>query len=389
MQNIYLDHAAATPVDEKVADLLARVSKEAWSNPSSIHASGVQAARYIKNSRETLAQFLSCQSEEIIFTASGTEANNLAIFGLARSHKKQGNHILISAVEHESVRASAEKLAKEGFNVESAPVNAQGEISAHDIEKRIRSSTILVSVMTVNNEIGTAYPIADIGKMLLKKNKERVSHKKPSILFHTDACQAAALFPLNVNSLHVDALTLNSNKVYGPKGVGALYLRGGTEIESLVYGGGQEQGKRSGTENAPGIAGFGLAIARAAEMRVKEFDRLNHLRAVCVKKLSAAFPNIQINGSATWYSPHILNFTLKDLDAEAAVVYLSEKGIDAASGPACAQKSAKQSPTLKAIGLAAADMKSTLRISFGRGTTLEQIEKFVKTLKSIHALVQL
>ncbi|MBI5230097.1 MAG: cysteine desulfurase [Candidatus Magasanikbacteria bacterium] len=389
MQKIYLDYAAATPVDKEVVALVARISALTWANPSSIHSEGLCAVKYIKDAREKVAQFLSCQSEEIIFTASGTEANNLAFIGFARALKKEGNHILISALEHESVRACAEQLAKEGFMVGTVPVNKSGELLVSEIEKRLTKSTILVSAMAVNNEIGTVLPIAEIGKMLLKSNKERQALGLHRILFHSDACQAAALFPLNVNSLHVDALTLNSNKVYGPKGVGALYVRRGINIEPLIYGGGQERGIRSGTENAPGIAGFGLAIERAEKIREKEFDRLNTIRALCIKKLSFTFPKIQINGSAESFTPHILNFTLNGLDAEAAVVYLSENGIDAASGPACVQKSAKQSPTLKAIGLTARGMKSTLRISFGRATIADHIEKFVTTLKSISKLVHL
>ncbi|KKU13527.1 MAG: Cysteine desulfurase [Candidatus Magasanikbacteria bacterium GW2011_GWC2_45_8] len=389
MQRIYLDHAAATPVDKEVVELVARVSTSAWANPSSIHAQGLRAAKYIKDARERVAQFLSCQSEEVIFTASGTEANNLALFGLTRAHKKEGKRILISALEHESVRACAGRLAKEGFIVETVPVNKSGELSVSEVEKRLTKSTIMVSLMAVNNEIGTVLPIAEIGKMLLKNNKERHTHGLPRILFHTDTCQAAALFPLNVNTLHVDALTLNGSKIYGPKGVGALYLRRGTKIEPLVYGGGQEQGMQSGTENTPGIAGFGLAIECAEKICEKEFDRLNHLRAVCIKRLSVAFPKIQINGSATSYAPHILNITLNGLDAEAAVVYLSGKGIDVASGSACVQKSAKQSPTLKAIGLSAGEMKSTLRVSFGRTTTTDNITKFVTTLKSISSFIRL
>ncbi|MEK9159052.1 MAG: cysteine desulfurase family protein, partial [Patescibacteria group bacterium] len=354
MKNIYLDHAATTPTDPRVLKAMLPFFNEKFGNPSALYQKGREALNAISGARKFVAQVFGCSAGEIIFTAGGTESDNLAILGAARANRAQGNHIITTKIEHHAVLHACEQLEKEGFKVTYLPVDAEGFVTTEQVLKAITPQTILVSVMFANNEIGTIEPVAEIGNAL-KKNH-------PHIIFHTDACQAAGALDLNVNRLHVDLLTLNGSKIYGPKGVGVLFKKRGVKIQPLIFGGEQEFALRPGTENTAGIIGLVTALELAQKNKDKENKRLIGLRNYLWAKLQKAVPKIKLNGpeldviasrakQSLRRLPNNLNITILDIEGEALLLYLDEVGIQAATGSACTSQSLEPSHVIRALGV--------------------------------------
>lgn len=371
MPKIYLDYAATTPVDPKVFKAMAPYFKKDFGNPSSIHGFGQAALAAVDESRQTAADFLGCSADEIIFTGSATEANNLAIFGIA----KPGSHIITTNIEHHAVLEPFQELAKRGMEITFVPVNNDGLVSVADIEKAIKPNTVLVSIMYANNEIGTIQPIAEIGKMLPEK-----------ILLHTDAVQAANYLDCNVKNLGVDLLTLSAHKIYGPKGVGLLYIREGVKLNPLILGGGQEQARRSGTENVAGIVGLGKALEEIQNPKVKiQNIKIRQFRDKIIRTVLKAIPGARLNGSLTQRLPNNANFSFEGAEGEAIVIALDQKGIACSTGSACSSRSLQPSHVLMSLGLSEEQAHGSLRVTVGRFTAQLEIERFLKVLPGVIA----
>lgn len=376
MPKIYLDYAATTPVDPKVLRAMLSYLKKDCGNPSSIHSFGQRAILAIDRARESAAKFLSCDAQEIVFTGSASEANNLAIFGLVKAK----DHIITTQIEHPAILEPCRALERRGVEVTYLPVNREGLVLVSDIEKAIKSNTVLISVMYANNEIGTIQPVAEIGELL----KTRRQKGKNRIYFHTDAVQAANYLDCNVEKLGVDLLTLSCHKIYGPKGVGILYVKNDTKLQPLIYGGGQEHGLRSGTENIAGIIGMGRAIEEIQNPKVKiQIIRTRQFRDKLIRIILKSVPDCRLNGSAVQRLPNNINLSFRGLEGEALVISLDQKGIAVSTGSACSVRNLQPSHVLLALGLSAPEAHGSLRITLGRYTTQQEIEKFLKVLPGI------
>lgn len=368
---IYLDYAAATPLDQTVLKKMLPYLNENYGNPSSIYGFAQTARRALDDARLMIAKNLNCTPKEIFFTGSGTEANNWAIFGTVKAQGKK--KIITTSIEHHSVLHPAQELERLGYAVVYLKPNKDGRISLEDLEENLTKDTALVSVMYANNEIGTIENITKIGNLARGKG----------VLFHTDACQAAGFLPLDVEKLSVDLMTINSGKIYGPKGVGALYVRKGVKICPLLYGGGQEYRSRAGTENVAGIVGFAHALNVSEQKRAKEAKRLTLLRNLLTKELSAKIPDLKINGDPKNRLPNNVNISFKDVDGESLIMRLDMAGICASSGSACSSGSLEPSHVLLGIGLSKEQAKSSLRITLGRYTTGKEIKAVISVLPKI------
>ncbi|MCL0067831.1 cysteine desulfurase [Peptococcaceae bacterium] len=376
MKEIYFDHAATTPMDKEVAELVFKYTTEYFGNPSSMHNFGQRMRSAVENARKQVAYAIGAKSVgEIAFCSGGTEANNMAILGAARANKQKGNHIITTAVEHHSVLTTCKRLAKEGFELTILPVDKYGTVSVQDVVNAVTDKTILVSIMHANNEIGSIMPIAEIGKALKK-----LSNK---IIFHTDAVQSIGKLPVNVDDLNVDILTISAHKIYGPMGVGAMYLRQGTWWQPIMYGGGQERRRRPGTENAPGIIGFGKAIELAMERQKEYVERLTKLRDKLVKMVFDRIPDVILNGHPTNRLSGHVSLCIKYIESEALMLYLSMQGIGVSSGSVCTSVSPEPSHVLAAIGVSREDANSAIRITLGKDNTNEEVERFVEALADI------
>ena len=380
MAKIYLDYAATTPVDPKVLRAMLPYLKKDFGNPSSIHGFGQRALGAIDDARKKVADFLGCSPQEIVFTGSATEADNLAIQGLIENQKSnlknQKLHIITTQIEHHAVLEPCQILEKKGVRVTYLPVDREGLVKVSDIEKALGPDTLLVSVMYANNEIGTVQPIAEIGKVL--------KSQKNKIYFHTDAVQAANYLECNVEKLGVDLLSLSAHKIYGPKGVGALYVRKGTPLRPLIFGGGHENGLRSGTENVTGIVGFGAAVEEIQNPKIKiQNIKIRQLRDRIIKKVLKLISEARPNGSLAQRLPNNINFSFKGAEGEAIVIALDQKGIATSTGSACSSKSLEPSHVLLALGLSDIEAHTSLRVSLGRYTTEKEVETFLKVLPSV------
>lgn len=401
-QLVYLDHAATTPVRLEVLAAMRPYWSSVFGNPSSLYKQGLQTRHALENARKTIAGVLGAQPEEVVYTAGGTESVNLAVLGAARAYRrthKTGGHIITSQIEHHAVLHACQQLQREGFAVTYIGVDAEGFFNFKELKQSIRKDTVLVSLMYANNEIGTIEPIAEIGKLIKKINIERQA-LSTRILFHSDACQAAGSLELNVHKLGVDMFTLNASKIYGPKQVGCLYVRKGVQLEPVVYGGGQENDLRSGTENVPGVVGFAKALDLAQKERVKEVKRLLVLRDYFIAQVLKKIPTAKLNGpmdrqvklDANEFNfglrrlPNNVNFQLQ-AEGEAVMLYLDAQNIATATGSACATESVDPSHVLKAIGLTDGEAKSSVRFTFGKTTTKQQLGYVLKVLPQIVKLV--
>ncbi len=385
MKNIYLDYAATSPCDPEVVKEMEPYFFKKFGNASSLHAFGQQAKKALEDSRQATAEFLGARPEEIIFTSGGSESNNNVIFGVADALGSKGKHIITSAIEHHAITEPCKVLEKKGFKVTYLGVDKDGIVSPEEAKKAITDQTILISIMHANNEIGSIQPISQIGKIA----KER------GIYFHTDAVQTVGHIPVNVNDLNVDLLSLSAHKFYGPKGIGALYIRKGTRLGRFLYGGDQEGGRRASTHNISGIVG----LAKAMELCVKSIDNetkfLVSLRDKLISEIPQRIPEVQLNGHPSLRLPNNVNFSIKYIEGESMLLSLDMLGIAVSTGSACTSSSLEPSHVLLAIGLDHATAHGSLRISMGRWTKesevnylLESLPKVVKKLRAMSPLYE-
>jgi len=417
-KNIYLDYAAATYIEPAVLKKMQPYLSEFFGNASSLHSLGQISKNAIEKARYETAGILGALPEEIIFTGSGTESANLAIFGIARAYKKFGNHIIISKIEHKAVLESAKALEKEGFKITYLNVDKNGIIKLDELKKSLNKKTILVSIMYANNEIGTIQPISEIAKIindfkernfisstrfvppslrdsLVPRHGDSDRGRKPSSpaagfrqikflsfppFFHSDSCQAAGALPLDIKKHSVDALTLNGSKIYGPKGVGCLYLNKNIKIEPIIVGGGQENNLRAGTENPALIVGFAEALKLAGKMRTKESRRLTVLRDYFIKNILKSVKGCGLNGDTKKRLPNNINLLFSGVDGEALVLRLDLHGICASTGSACASSDFAASHVLSALGIKKELIHGSLRLTLGRKTTKKDLDYVLKTL---------
>ena len=397
-EKIYLDYASSTPLDPRVLKVLTKVSANVYANPSALHVLGVEAHAYLDRARKKVADTLGAHENEIIFCSGGTESDNIAILGTVRAFKKKfpkiKPHIIISSIEHAAVLAGSDALSEEKVDVSVLPVNEDGIVDPHVLRKLLRPETVLVSVMYANNEIGTIQSIREIAKELrhYKKSKSlNQKNKKASVypLFHTDASQALNYLPVSVEKLGVDLLTINSSKIYGPKGVGALYIKRNTPIAPILFGGDQEYGLRPGTESLPSIVAFAEAVAIADALRDQEVLRLTAIRDVFIKKMKKTFPNIIVNGSLEFRLPNNINVSIPNYSSEMLVLYLDAEGIYVSAKSACKSIDPESSHVIQAIRKKSKETEEgSIRFSMGRGTTAENMNYTLLSLKRILELLK-
>ena len=372
-RRIYLDYAATTPLSTDVYKEMLKCFQDVNGNSNSLHAFGREASEVLEKSRAIVARTINAKPNEIYFTSGGSEANNWALFGIARANRDKGNHIIISAFEHPSVIESAKRLQEEGFEVSYVSINKEGIVDYKEIVKYIKAETILISVMTVNNELGTIQPIKAIAQLA----------KSYNILFHTDAVQALSSIKIDVQDMGIDALSISAHKIYGPKGMGALYIKNGTKIERLIYGGEQERNMRAGTSNIPSIVGF----AKACELMLAHFDEkvkiLAKIKKYFINELTSKIPNVRINGNIAKSVNNIVSVDFKNIDGEAILMLLDLAGVAVSIGSACSSGSTTGSHVIKAYD--GARVKSTVRFSFGYLTTMEEVDYTISELVKIVA----
>jgi len=374
VRRVYLDHSATTPVDPEVAALMLTYYTEKYGNPSSIHSFGREAKMALEDARRQVAALIGAKPEEITFTSGGTEADNLAIIGATEAYKKKGRHIITTAIEHHAVLDTFEYLGKNGFEVTVVPVNAEGLVAVEDVAKAIRPDTIFLSVMHANNEMGAIQPVAEIGKLARERG----------VIFHVDAVQSLGKIPVNVNDLNVDLLTISSHKIYGPKGVGALYIRKGVRVVPRTYGGGQEKKRRSGTENTPGAIGFGKACELVGQRQEEEAARLKDLRDKLLNGILDRIDHVKVNGPRDERRlPNNVNVSIEFVEGESLLLSLDMLGIAASSGSACTSGSLDPSHVLLAMGLPHEIAHGSLRFSLGRQNTEEDIDYVLEHLPKI------
>jgi len=372
-RSVYLDHSATTPVRPEVLAAMLPYFGDKFGNPSSIHSWGRQARTAVDSAREQVASIIGATASEIVFTSGGTESDNLAIRGVAKSMQTKGKHLITSQIEHHAVINTFESLAKDGYEVTYLPCDKYGLIDPDDVRKSIRKDTILISIIHGHNEVGTIEPIEEIGRIA----------KEHGILFHSDAVQSLGKIPVKVDAMGVDLLTISSHKIYGPKGVGALYVRKGTRIRPQVTGGIHEKGLRAGTENVPGIVGFGAACALAEEEMPEESKRLQALRDKLINGILSNIPDTVLNGHPEKRLPHNVNVSVKYVEGEAMLLNMDLLGIGASSGSACTSGSLEPSHVLLAMGIPHELAHGSLRLTLGKSNTGEDIEYVLEALPPI------
>ena len=375
MNPIYLDHAASTPIHPQVAEQMLHVMTNTHGNASSVHAFGRSAKKVVSGARDQIAKDLGCRPDELVFTAGGTESDNLALFGIAESLSHQGKHIITSQIEHHAVLHACEALEHRGYEVTYLPVDAHGLVSIEEVEAAIRPDTILISIMFGNNEVGTIQPITEIGQLARARN----------IVFHTDAVQALGAFPLNCHELPVDLISFSSHKINGPQGIGALYIRHGVKVEPVLYGGLQERKRRAGTENLAGIAGFAQAVQLAVQGLSERIEHLESLRACMLEQLEqqVGTEGYIVNTPIAQSLPHILNISFSGVKSETMLMNLDMENIAAASGSACTSGSLELSHVLQAMKIPENLLNSAIRFSFGMGNTREEIAYVTQKIATI------
>ena len=377
---IYLDNAATTRTAPEVVEAMLPYFSEAYGNPSSIYSLAGESKKAIDHARDTIAGVLSARPEEIYFTAGGTESDNWALKAAAEFYGKKGNHIITTKIEHHAILHSCQWLEKQGFEVTYLDVDENGVVKLEELKKAIRPTTILISVMFANNEIGTIQPIREIGE---------IAHEN-GILFHTDAVQAFGQLPIHVDDFHIDMLSANidmlsasGHKLNGPKGIGFLYIRKGVKIRSFIHGGAQERKRRAGTENVPGIVGLGKAVERAAETMEERTEKERELRDYLIKRVLSEIPYTRLNGHRNLRLPNNANFSFQFIEGESLLIMLDMEGICASSGSACTSGSLDPSHVLLAIGLPHEIAHGSLRLTLNEEITKEDLDFVVETLKNI------
>lgn len=381
-KTIYLDHAAATPLDPTVRQAMEPFLADKFYNPSSLYAAGRQTRQAVEAARHQVADILGAKSSEIIFTAGGTESVNLALQGVLTQFPDK--RFITSAIEHEAVLATFAELRRRGHKMDEIPVSPLGLADPQALAAAIDDQTVLVSLMLANNEIGTIQPVAAVAKLIAEIRTDRMKRGIELPLYlHTDACQAAGALDLHVNRLGVDLLTINGSKIYGPKQIGALYVRTGTRLSPLIHGGGQEKGLRSGTENVAAIVGLAEALLIAQSNRVTEAHRLTKLRDQLIAGVDSSLPEVLLNGSPSKRLPNNINITIPGIDGEEAVLYLDEAGVQVSTGSACTTGRTEPSHVLLAIGRSKAEANASLRLTLGRSTTATDIEAAIKAINKV------
>ena len=370
---IYADHSATTPIKNEVLKDMLPYFKCNFGNASSNYSIGRISKAAINKARRQVATAIGCDTDEIYFTSGGSESDNLALKGIAYANKSKGKHIITSKIEHLAVLNTCKKLEEEGFEVTYLDVNKNGIVSLDLLKNAIRKDTILISIMMANNEIGTLQPIDEIGKIA----------KKHNIFFHTDAVQAIGAMKIDVRALNIDSLSLSSHKFYGPKGIGALYVKKGIDFEPIIHGGHQEACKRAGTENIPNIVGLGKAIEIATSNIAEKTNKLVDLRDLLINKIELTIPNTILNGDRTERLPSNVNFCIKGIDSESLLLMLDMNGICASSGSACTSGDVKPSHVLKAIGLTDELAKTSVRFTLGTDNSVEDVDNIAYLLKKI------
>lgn len=372
MNRIYLDHNATTPVEPAVLDAMLPYFSTEFGNAASIHTVGQRARAAVETAREQVAALLGARPQEIVFTSGGTESDNHAIFGVVRGSSAPQKHIITTAIEHEAVLNTCQALEKQGVAVTWLPVDANGLVTAQQIADAIRPETVLITVMHANNELGTIEPLAEIGKIAAERD----------IYFHSDAVQSSGKLPLDVNALGVDFLSISGHKFYAPKGIGALYIRGGSRLQQLLYGGHHQRGFRPGTENVPGIVGLGKAAELARKSLAEDTERVAKLRDELERGLLSHIPHARANAAAAPRTFNTTNITFPGLEGEALVIALDLKGIACSTGAACSSGAVEPSHVLTAIGLSADDARASIRFSLGRHTTAQEISYALEAVPS-------
>lgn len=372
-KKIYLDHAATTSTRPSVVEAMLPYFTEEFGNPSSIYEFAQNAKQAIDDARQTIANAIGAESAEVFFVSGGTEADNWAISGVIENYAKKGNHIITSKIEHHAVLHTCEYLEKKGCEVTYLDVDANGMISLEELENAIKENTVLITIMFANNEIGTIQPVKEIGAIA----------KKHNVLFHTDAVQAFTHIPINVNEMNIDLMSLSGHKIYGPKGIGALYIRKGVRMKAYIHGGAQERRRRGGTENVPAIVGFGKAVAEAMTKLESEASREANLRDYFIQKVIDTIPYVKLNGHPTHRLPNNANISFEFIEGESLLIMLDMKNVCASSGSACTSGSLDPSHVLLAIGLPHEIAHGSLRITLGEKTTQEELDYVADELVTI------
>lgn len=382
-KEIYLDNAATTRVYPSVCERMVEMMSQDYGNPSSLHIKGFTAEQAVKEAKKTIASVLKVDTKEIVFTSGGTESNNMAIIGAAMANRRRGNHLITTSIEHASVYNPFIWLETQGFHVTYLPVDAQGVVSLEALEQAIREDTILVSVMAVNNEIGTIQPLDDIGT--------RIKNKNPEILFHVDAIQGFGKIEIYPAKLHIDLMSVSGHKLHGPKGIGFLYIRDKVKVQPLILGGGQQKDMRSGTENVPGIVGLGEAVRQVFDHFSEKQKALYQLRAYFIGQIKK-MDGVKVNGFDAYISdknfhqgaaPHVVSVSFENIRAEVLLHALEERGIYVSSGSACSSNHPAISGTLKAIGTEKKYLDATIRFSLCYDTTKEELDECLEALRSL------
>ncbi|MDD7523450.1 MAG: cysteine desulfurase NifS [Clostridiales bacterium] len=373
MKRVYMDNAATTALRRDVLDAMMPYLTDIYGNPSSLHYFGQEAHKAVENARHQVASALNAEDNEIVFTGCGTEADNMALKGIAEKYQSKGKHIITSSVEHHAILHTCEYLEKHGFEVTYLPVDEYGMVKAEQVRDAIRSDTILVSIMFANNEVGTIMPIKEIGAVCREKG----------VFFHTDAVQAVGHVAIDVKAMNIDLLSLSAHKLHGPKGVGALYIRKGIVVPPLLHGGAQERRKRAGTENVAGIVGLGKAIEIACSDIEGTSKRMCYLRDKLINGIEASIPEVKLNGHRTERLPGNVNFSIKYIEGESILLMLDINGIAASSGSACTSGSLDPSHVLLAMGMPHETAHGSLRLTLGDDTTEDDIDYVLEVLPEI------
>ena len=372
MKQIYLDHSATTPVHSEVLEAMLPYFGDLFGNPSSIHSFGQDAKKALDEARDKVASLINADPSEIVFTSGGTEADNLAVIGVAYVREEK-NHIITTSIEHPAVLNTCEYLERKGLKVTYLPVDRYGLVDPDDVKRAITAETAIISIMHANNEIGTIEPIEEIGRIA----------EENGISFHTDAVQTVGKIPVNVSALNVDLLSLSGHKIYGPKGIGALYIRKGTRIAPILYGGHHERDLRAGTENVPGIVGLGRACEIASRDLTSQMDYLRNLRDRLENGIMDRIDRIRVNGHPSQRLPHILNVSFENIEGEPVILYLDMKGIAASAGSACTSGAMESSHVLKALGIPPDIARGSVRFSLGRKNTEKEVDYVIDALVDI------
>jgi cysteine desulfurase len=370
---LYFDYCATTPLHPAVREAMMPTLEGVYGNPSSMHGFGQQAHQLVDLARSQVADGLGASPEEIIFTSGATEANNLALIGVMNALAHQKKHLVVSAIEHHAVLHTAEALAHQGYEVTYLPVDDSGLVMLRDLEAAVRPTTALVSIMMVNNEVGCIQRIQEIGSFT----------RDHGVIFHTDAVQAVNCFHINVDQLNVDMLSLSAHKIYGPKGVGALYIRKGLEISPIIFGGAQEKSLRPGTENVPGIVGLGAAMELRNQGFSQRYEKFAVLRQALIGGLQETIPGVIFNGPKVRVAPHILSASFPGVDGELLLFRLSQKNVAVSMGSACTSESIEPSHVLTAMGIPIEQIEGTIRISIGEQTTIEEVDALLEILPEV------